>query len=293
MQMKSRNLDEQTVRSFGHEWSTYDQSRLSKEDQTAQRFDEYFAIFPWDTLPPHAVGVDVGCGSGRWAVRVASRVAALHCIDASAQALAVARRNLAGHSNCEFHHASVGAIPLAPGSMDFCYSLGVLHHVPDTFAGIKACVRLLKPNAPLLLYLYYALDDRPWWFRAIWRATDILRRGIARLPYWPKRLATEVIAAAVYWPLARLSALAERLGGNSAGMPLSWYRDKTFYVMRTNAFDRFGTPLEQRFSRSQIEKMMRKAGLTEITFSERPPFWCAVGRRGNEPQGAAQSELGC
>ncbi len=277
--MTMHNVDERTVGSFGQEWSTYDQSRLPSDEKTAQRFEEYFAVFPWDSLPEHPVGVDVGCGSGRWALRVAPRVGALHCVDASEAALLVARRNLAGQPNCTFHHASVGAIPLPSGSMDFCYSLGVLHHVPDTMAGIEACVALLKPRAPFLVYLYYALDQRPWWFRGLWKGTDIMRRGIARLPFWPKRALTELIAVTVYWPAARLSAVVERLGRDPAGLPLSWYRDKSLYIMRTNAFDRFATPLEQRFTRTQIAAMMRKAGLEGIRFSENPPFWCAVGRR--------------
>lgn len=273
------NVDERTISSFGQEWSTYDQSCLPNDGKTAQRFEEYFTIFPWDTLPDNPVGVDVGCGSGRWALRVAPRVGALHCIDASKEALLVARRNLADQSNCTFHHASVAAIPLPLGSMDFCYSLGVLHHIPDTMAGIEACVALLKPGAPFLVYLYYALDQRPWWFRGLWKATDVVRRGIARLPFWPKRALTELIAVTVYWPVARLSAVVERLGRDPAGLPLSWYRDKSLYIMRTNAFDRFATPLEQRFSRAQIAAMMRKAGLEDVRFSENLPFWCAVGRR--------------
>jgi SAM-dependent methyltransferase len=274
------NVDAKTVRSFGHEWSTYDQHRLvDDEERTARRFDEYFDIFPWDSLPDMPVGADVGCGSDRWAVRVARRVGTLHCIDASADALEVAQRNLAGVTNCQFHHASVAAIPIPKSSLDFCYSLGVLHHVPDTLAGIKDCVALLKPGAPFLLYLYYALDDRPWWFRAIWKVSDVVRRGIASLPFWPKRVLTEIIAALVYWPLSRLSAAVESLGGDPSGLPLSWYRDKPFYTMRTNAYDRFATPLEQRFSQGEIETMMRQAGLEEIRFSPKMPFWCAVGRR--------------
>jgi len=60
-------------------------------------------------------------------------------------------------------------------------------------------------------------------------------------------------------------------------VPLSFYRDHSFYTMRTDARDRFGTPLEKRFTRSQIEKMMLDAGLKEIRFSESAPYWCAVG----------------
>jgi SAM-dependent methyltransferase len=276
--MAERNIDEKTVQSFGQEWSTYDQSRLSDEE-SARRFDEYFSVFPWGSLPDGAVGADVGCGSGRWALRVAPRVGVLHCIDASVHALAVARRNLAGQANCRFHHASVDAISIPPASLDFCYSIGVLHHVPNTLAGVRACAGLLKPGAPLLVYLYYALENRPWWFRMTWKSTDFLRRGVARLPFWPKRVVTEAIALLVYWPLARLSALIEHVGGDPTGVPLNYHRHDSFYTMRTDALDRFGTRLEQRFSRTQIEAMMREAGLEDIRFAENPPFWCAVGRR--------------
>jgi SAM-dependent methyltransferase len=121
MATSAPNVDAKTVRSFGQEWSTYDQHRLvDYEERTALRFDEYFAIFPWGSLPERPVGADVGCGSGRWALRVARRVGTLHCIDASADALEVARRNLTGVTNCEFHHASVAAMPIPKGSLDFC-----------------------------------------------------------------------------------------------------------------------------------------------------------------------------
>jgi hypothetical protein len=112
--MEVRNIDEKTVSSFGAQWSTYDQSRLPRDEKTAQRFEEYFAIFPWDALPDHAMGADVGCGSGRWALRVAPRVGMLHCIDASADALGVAQRNLTTEPNCVFHHASVDAFHYHP-----------------------------------------------------------------------------------------------------------------------------------------------------------------------------------
>ena len=67
------------------------------------------------------------------------------------------------------------------------------------------------------------------------------------------------------------------MGLNPASIPLSYYRNHTFYTMRTDSRDRFGTPLEQRFSRKEIEIMMEDAGLSEIRFSDRAPYWCAVG----------------
>jgi len=269
------NTDNIVVETFGEEWSKFDQNDADPAELRAI-FDLYFAIFPWEELSCDAVGFDLGCGSGRWAHFVAPRVGRLHCIDASAAALQVAQKKLDSYSNCEFCCASVESIPLPDNSADFGYSLGVLHHVPDPYAGIEACVRKLKPGAPFLVYLYYAFDNRPWWFRAIWRVSDLVRRLISRLPFAIKSLVCDVIATLVYWPLARTAKMFEKLGLPVDALPLASYRDRSFYIMRNDALDRFGTRLEQRFTRAQIDEMMRKAGLERIRFSD-TPCWCAVG----------------
>jgi SAM-dependent methyltransferase len=272
------NIDPAVVSDFGAEWARFDQAGMG-EAETQALFDRYFAVFPWDRLPKDPVGFDLGCGSGRWARLAARRVGTLHCVDPAEAALAVAKEKLKDQSNAVFHHAGVSAIPLADGSMDFGYSLGVLHHVPDTAAGIKSCVAKLKPGAPMLLYLYYALDGKPWLFRAIWQASDLVRKVVSALPRPLKFAVCQLIAGAVYWPLARLAGLLEKMGAKVDNLPLSDYRHLSFYSMRTDALDRFGTRLEQRFTRVQIDAMMRAAGLTDIRFLEGPPFWCAVGFR--------------
>lgn len=272
------NLDRRTVDGFGDEWSRFDQSEMSESELRAC-FEQYFRIFPWSSLSPDAVGFDLGCGSGRWARFVAERVGRLHVVDASEKALGVARRNLATRPNVDFHHASVESIPLTDGSMDFGYSIGVLHHVPDTAAGLRSCVAKLKRGAPLLVYLYYAFDNRPPWFRRVWAVSNAGRLLLSRLPF-PVRLAmSQAIAASVYFPLARGAALAERAGFDVNHVPLSVYRHRSFYVMRTDALDRFGTRLEHRFTEAQIRTMMTDAGLVNLRFSDQAPFWCAVGQR--------------
>lgn len=276
----AHNLDTQTVRDFGAEWSSFDQSRLSPTELELQ-FDGYFHIFPWRSLTVPATGFDAGCGSGRWATLVAPRVGRLHCVDASPAAAEVARRNLQAHANCTVSVASIDSLPFGDGSMDFGYSLGVLHHMPDPEAGLRSCVAKLKPGAPFLLYLYYALDHRPGWFRAIWRIAEGARQVVCRLPFRLKVPVTTLIAALVYFPLARGALLAERFGRDVEHFPLSTYRHRSLYSMRTDALDRFGTRLERRFRREEIASMMHEAGLREVSFSERAPYWCAVGWRGS------------
>jgi ubiquinone/menaquinone biosynthesis C-methylase UbiE len=245
MTVMKHNLDSSTVEGFGVEWSRF----------------------------------DAGCGSGRWARRVAQRVGVLHCVDASRAALDVARHALGHASNCRFHLAPIDDMPMADSSMDFGYSLGVLHHLPDPAEGLKSCTAKLKRGAPFLMYLYYAFDNRPLWFRLLWRISDMARRVISRLPSQLRVLVADVTALFCYWPLARMARLFERAGRDVSSFPLAFYRSLSFYTMRTDALDRFGTRVEYRFTRQQITAMMIDAGLADIRFSEHAPYWCAVGRR--------------
>ena len=84
--MKNNNLDSKTVSGFGDEWSRFNQEKLSSVDQS-NIFNDYFELFPWKSIDSDcSTGMDVGCGSGRWAVLVAPRVGILHVLDASNEA---------------------------------------------------------------------------------------------------------------------------------------------------------------------------------------------------------------
>ena len=169
--------------------------------------------------------------------------------------------------------------PLENNSQDFGYCLGVLHHITDTKEGIKNCVNKLKKGAPFLLYLYYKFDNKPLWFKVIWKISDIFRKIISRLPFRLKIIITSVIALLVYWPLARTAFLIEKVGYSVSNFPISSYREASFYTMKTDSLDRFGTTLEKRFTKLEILEMMEESGLKNIKFREKEPFWVMVGTK--------------
>ena len=88
---------------------------------------------------------------------------------------------------------------------------------------------------------------------------------------------TDLIALTIYLPIAKLSKVCSKLGLRVHNIPLNYYRNHSFYTMRTDSRDRFGTPLEKRFTRNQIISMMQNAGLTNFTISENLPYWCVLG----------------
>ena len=272
------NVDIRVVRAFGDEWTRFRNDSL-RDDELREMFALYTAIFPWGDLPDGSVGFDAGCGSGRWARFFAQRVGHLHCVDASRDALDVARQTLADQNNVEFHHEDISTMSVPDGSCDFGYSLGVLHHIPDTERALRSCVSKLKPGAPLLVYIYYDLAGASPIRVGLLKVVTGTRWVIARLPFRLKVVVTGLIALTVYLPLARLALLLARLGRNPSFVPLFQYRNRSFYVMRNDALDRFGTRLEKRFDRDEISALLENAGLERVAFSEDPPWWVAVGWR--------------
>ena len=272
---KNNKLDKKVIKDFGHEWKNFDQSSIENLD-LMQAFNQYFNIFPKDFLNKEKEGFDMGCGSGRWSKIIAPQIKKLNCIDPSLDALSVAKKNLANYSNVDFYNKGVNEQTLDKNSQDFGYCLGVLHHIADTQSGIQSCFNILKNDSPFLVYLYYKFDNKPLWYKMIWVISDCLRRIISILPFTIKKKITFLIALLIYYPLSRLSKLFAILGFSVKNFPLSDYRNKTFYFMMTDSLDRFGTKLEKRFTKSEIESMLLKAGFKDIKFSDSPPYWVAI-----------------
>ena len=273
-----KNIDNQVIKDFGNEWKHYNQSN-NIDLELEKLFNNYFKIFPFKKINKQSEGFDMGCGTGRWAKLMAPKVKKLNCIEPSKEALEVAKKNLVNYKNCFFEMNNVMENSIEQSSQDFGYCLGVLHHIPNTFLGIEKCVQKLKKGAPFLLYLYYKFDDKPLWFISIWKLSNILRLIISKLPFRAKLYITTIIALIIYYPLAKFSSILEISGFNTSNIPISSYKNSSFYTMKTDALDRFGTRLEHRFTKTDIQKMMEKSGLKNIKFNNTMPYWVAVGEK--------------
>ncbi len=272
------NLDQETVDSFGEEWSKFSSFTPKEIEEIG---NEYFDIVDETMLNKSSRVLDIGCGTGRWALYVAQRADFVEAIDPS-KAIYAAIKLSESYKNIRVTHAGVDEIPFEDNSFDFVYSLGVFHHLPDTQKAINRAVEKVKPGGHFLIYLYYALDNKGPLFRFIFHISNFFRAGISKLPKTLKFWICDIIAVLVYWPLAKFSAILNALFSAPKfveHIPLSWYADKTFHVMRNDALDRFGTPLEKRFSKVEIQAMLEKANLTNITFSDKPPYWHVVAQK--------------
>jgi ubiquinone/menaquinone biosynthesis C-methylase UbiE len=272
-----KNIDDKTVNSFGEEWTKFSDFS-EKEIQTLG--DEYFDIVTSEHINKNSVVLDMGCGTGRWTKYLSSKVKFVEAIDPS-DAILSAAHLLKNEKNVRISKAGSESIPFEDNTFDFVFSLGVLHHIPDTQQAMQMCVNKLKKDGYFLVYLYYSLDNRGVFYNFTFLLSNLVRKLISSMPANLKKVLCDFIAYVVYLPMIGLSNLLSFFGIKSIAqkIPLHHYSGKSLNVIRNDALDRFGTPLEQRFSKSEINSTMEKCGLKNIVFSENAPFWHAIGQK--------------
>jgi SAM-dependent methyltransferase len=272
------NVDLTTVESFGNEWTKFSDFETKEIEVPGQ---EYFDIVGPTILNKNSVVLDVGCGTGRWTKYIAEKAGFVEAIDPS-EAVYSAAGLLKEYNNTRVSVAGVGNIPFDNESFDLVMSLGVLHHVPNTAEAIKDCAKKVKRGGYFLVYLYYSLDTRGGAYKSLFKVSNILRLGISKLPKGIKELVCDFIAFGIYLPFVAVSKALKAIPGlKKVGekFPLSYYSNKSMHIIRNDALDRFGTPLEQRFSKEQIRQMLMDAGLTDVVFSPNAPYWHAIARK--------------
>ncbi|MDQ4075465.1 MAG: class I SAM-dependent methyltransferase [Chloroflexota bacterium] len=99
------------------------------------------------------VGLDAGCGEGRYSWHVANQGAEVIGIDLS-EGVNVAFRNTSNLDRVHIVQASLYNLPIRPGSLDFVFSTGVLHHLPEPGKGFEHLVPVLKPGGRMMIWVY-------------------------------------------------------------------------------------------------------------------------------------------
>jgi SAM-dependent methyltransferase len=268
--------DAALVRSFGEEWVKFNAFTDEELDRVG---GELFDLWPGGPAGRVEAMVDIGCGSGRWTRYLRNRAGHVDALDPS-EAILKAATVHADLPHVRWTQARAEALPFADHTFDMALCIGVLHHLQEPVLALREAQRVVKPGGQLYFYMYYALEQRGRLYRSLFRVSDLVRRAVHRLPGRLKRTVCELIAIGVYLPLVSLARGMKAVGIRLwERMPLAYYHDKTYRIMRNDALDRFGTAREQRFTRTQIITLLHEAGFRNVRFSEGPPYWHGIAQR--------------
>jgi ubiquinone/menaquinone biosynthesis C-methylase UbiE len=253
--------------SFGYQWNTFAQAQLDSANGTRRSRDTFVEKtgLSLESLRDKRV-LDAGCGMGRFAEVCIEAGAEVHAIDLST-AVEAAARNLGRHPNVSFYQADIMNLPFSDGSFDLVYSLGVLHHTPDTRRAFLSLSRLVKPGGSIVIWVY-ATSLRA----AI--GSELLRVVTPRLPK-PLLLKASKVAIPLYH-LHRLP-LVGRV--TYTLLPTSVNPDPEWRWLDT--FDWYSPQYQWKHTYEEVEGWFKEAGFVDIA---REPFPVAV--RGARAVGA-------
>lgn len=248
-------LQERTRKSFGYEWTRYD----------VQRSEEDNAYFRSKTgMEPSALAgkivLDAGCGGGRYSRVAGEAGATVIGVDLS---LAVDKAaSLTSHlPNVHIVQADIFELPFPESSFDFIFSIGVLHHTPNTKRALDHVVPLMKETGEIAIWLY------PRWSAPVEAYNTLLRAVTTRMS-----LDSLHNMAVTLEPVGRLKCellasqrRSQRLIGNllrGIFLGVSYHPDREIRICDT--FDWFSPPYQWHHTDAEVEGWLRNFGLVEI-----------------------------
>jgi SAM-dependent methyltransferase len=263
-QNKPTDFSEDIQFTFGAEWLTYPDILPEHEDE----FPLYFDLVNIPDLKDMRV-CDLGCGIGRWSYFLKDKCRELILLDFS-EAIFAARKNLKESQNAIFLMGDIKRLPLRNGFADFLFCLGVLHHLPvNALEEVRA---LKKYASSILIYLYYALDNRPFYFQLLLDLMTTIRKTVSRIRNPSFRTGFSSFTAwTVYLPLVYLGKFLKPFHLSHYIPLFEVYDQKTVHRIKQDVYDRFFTRIEQRFSKKQILELEKD--FDKVTISENLPYW--------------------
>ena len=275
-------IDSQVISDFGDEWSTYNYEKGEFSKELKLQFEMYSNLLNFQEFNPlESIAADFGAGTGRWAEFILDNFKKVYLVEPSQGAFEVLTKKFKSKSHISLENSTISESTIPNNSLDFAMSLGVLHHISNTELALKDINSKLRGGGLFLGYLYYKVENKPFLYRMIFSVANYLRSRISNLPFKRKKRISYLIALFVYLPFAKLTKGLNMLKINTSNIPLHQYANLSFYMMKNDALDRFGTKLEKRFNKVEIVTMLVESGFDQssINFSESEPFWTFTARK--------------
>ena len=236
---------------FGFEWNLHNRTQLDSavNHESEETFLEKTGFRPED-LEGKLV-LDVGCGMGRFSDIASKWGATVVGIDLTS-AVDAAHANIGGRDNVHLAQADVFKLPFRDQSFDFIFSIGVLHHTPNTREAFEQLPRLLKPGGRIAIWVY-STEMRIW----SW-VSDTYRLVTTRLP---KRLLYAMCRVARPWyHVSKLPVVGRFIW---VILPTSTHPNPDWRVLDT--FDWYSPRYQWKHSLPELRQWFESQGLVSLT----------------------------
>jgi SAM-dependent methyltransferase len=238
------------VENFGFEWNVHALTQLdaASSDESERTFRAKTGFTPED-LRGRLI-LDVGCGMGRFSDVVSRWGGSVVGIDLS-RAVEAAHRNIGSRDNVNIAQADIFELPFRDETFDFIYSIGVLHHTPNTKAAFDRLPRLLRKDGKIAIWVYTSCSLSEW------RFSDFYRRFTPRMP---KRALYAISHAAIpLYFIYKIPILGRFLGWL---LPVTNHPNANWRVLGT--FDWYSPKYQWKHSYEEVFPWFEENGLTNI-----------------------------
>jgi ubiquinone/menaquinone biosynthesis C-methylase UbiE len=204
------------MNSFDHIAGRYDEWYQTPLGQTADRLEKK-AVFALATAEPGTVCLDVGCGTGNYALDLAAKGLSTVCLDSSGEMLRAsgAKARQAG-LHTRLVQARAEHMPFRTGIFDLVISVSTLEFAEDQEAAAREMLRVLKPGGQVVVGVLMR-----W---SVWALLRRLKGALASTVY---RSARFLSAREVYALLRSAGCDSVRTRGAVFILPIKW---RTFLV---------------------------------------------------------------
>jgi SAM-dependent methyltransferase/uncharacterized protein YbaR (Trm112 family) len=248
---------------YGFQWKTfahnYEQWEFLYKRNYVHEEDEFF---------DNKLGLDAGCGMGRYTIVPAEKGAEMIGVDLS-NAVEAAYQKSKHMPNAHFIQGDVFKLPFEKGIFDFAQSIGVIHHTPDPEAALISIKKHVAPMKKIFLMVYKSFEDDNKFKHHLLKVSTQIRRVTSRMPapllYWLLYLMIPVVLIGFYFPSWVLWQFPK---GKKISLMIPYnyeqYSDRRLRDMHMNLFDRFGNPVERRYNRQDMNDWMIRAGFEKF-----------------------------